>query len=259
MTSIQPNTQPGTPPGAHQGRGVAQAIYTRHQQLFYELVEHLKTIEERGDAASLATFLSDDLLSQVLGEEEHLYPQLRSGGTATDTMSVDHEFIENYVRRIRRAVAALQQARPDEQAAAREEVYRLGRQLEAILELHLAKEDHIYLPLLKQLSHERSEGEGTPTSERLREEAAAPQADAIEVRDMIDARGLTPTAGHARAFAAFGALRPGEAFILVIDRDPRPLRYELTWEYQRDHHGRLIWEPLEQGPQTWRITIGKSL
>ncbi len=75
-----------------------------------------------------------------------------------------------------------------------------------------------------------------------------------QVKDLIDARGLSPLARHARAFAAFGAVRPGEAFILVSDHDPRPLYYELSFEYW----GQLIWKPLENGPDTWRVCIGKG-
>lgn len=238
---------------------VSQAIYDRHQALFYGLLEHLKILEEQGDSdpSVLARFLSEQLLPQVFGEEAYVYPSLHAEGMTTDTMSVDHEFIEAYVRRIEQAAQRLEHASADERVAVRGELVRLGRQLEAILELHLAKEDHIYLPLLQEMRREQQQ---TLTEQAIleREHELNESANVREVRqvkDLIDVRGLSPVARHARAFAAFGAVQPGEAFILVSDHDPQPLYYELTFEY----HGRLIWEALENGPDTWRVCIGKGV
>lgn len=240
-----------TTSGARLG-SASQAIYDRHQQLFFGLLEHLKRIEEQAetDASAFVTFLTEDLLPQVFGEEERLYPSLHSAGTTTDTMSVDHEFIEAYVRRIEQAALTLKRAREANQPAARRELVRLGRQLEAILELHLAKEDHIYLPLLKHI------GEGQRQAILKGEDHLPEPAEqkALVVKDLVDARGLSPVACHARAFAAFGALQSGEAFILVSDHDSQPLYYQLTFEYR----GRLVWESLEKGPGTWRVSIGKG-
>lgn len=238
--------------------GVSQAIYDRHQVLFYGLLEHLKILEEQDDSdpSVLARFLSEQLLPQVFGEEAYVYPSLHAEGTTTDTMSVDHEFIEAYVRRIEQAAARIEHAGADERIAARRELVRLGRQLEAILELHLAKEDHIYLPLLQEIRREQRQR--LPEQTILEGEHELSESVSVrevgQVKDLIDVRGLSSAARHARVFAAFGAVQPGEAFILASDRDPRPLYYELTFEYQ----GRLIWKSLETGPDTWRVCIGKG-
>jgi uncharacterized protein (DUF2249 family) len=236
--------------GVRQG-GASQAIYDRHQLLFYGLLEHLKLLEHDGDVGGLATFLGEQLLPQVAGEEAYLYPSLHEGGTTTDTMSVDHEFIEAYVRRIEQAVAAFGRATAEEQSSARREILRLGRQLEAILELHLAKEDHIYLP---RLEHVLSSGREGAVGDVDASAGPARRPRAVEVKDMVDVRGLASTARQARTFAAFGALSPGEAFLLVSDCDPEPLFYQLTFEYQ----GQLAWDPLARGPDTWRVVIGKG-
>jgi uncharacterized protein (DUF2249 family)/quercetin dioxygenase-like cupin family protein len=70
----------------------------------------------------------------------------------------------------------------------------------------------------------------------------------------LDVRDLVPRDRHARIFATFEALRPGEAFRLVNDHDPKPLKYQFAAE----HAGEATWEPEQTGPQTWIIRIGKS-
>jgi uncharacterized protein (DUF2249 family)/quercetin dioxygenase-like cupin family protein len=70
----------------------------------------------------------------------------------------------------------------------------------------------------------------------------------------LDVRDLAPRDRHARIFATFDALRPGEAFRLVNDHDPKPLKYQFAAE----HAGEATWEPERTGPETWIVRIGKS-
>ncbi|WP_174583477.1 DUF2249 domain-containing protein [Candidatus Methylacidithermus pantelleriae] len=49
-------------------------------------------------------------------------------------------------------------------------------------------------------------------------------------------------------------VRPGEAFILLNDHDPKPLYYQFLHERQ----GQVTWEYLEEGPEVWRVLIGKA-
>ena len=49
--------------------------------------------------------------------------------------------------------------------------------------------------------------------------------------------------------AAVEALAPGSSFVLVADHDPIGLCYMLDAE----RPGTVTWEPLEQGPTTWRV------
>jgi uncharacterized protein (DUF2249 family) len=58
---------------------------------------------------------------------------------------------------------------------------------------------------------------------------------------------------HEVIFERFDALTAGESFILINDHDPKPLRYQLVAEYP----GELLWEYLEQGPEVWRVRMGK--
>ena len=70
----------------------------------------------------------------------------------------------------------------------------------------------------------------------------------------IDVRTIAPRERHPLIFATFDALGAGEAFLLVNDHDPKPLYYQFSAERQ----GQFSWEYLEQGPETWRVRIGKS-
>jgi uncharacterized protein (DUF2249 family) len=69
----------------------------------------------------------------------------------------------------------------------------------------------------------------------------------------LDVRQLPPAKRHSLIFQAFEALKPGEAFVLVNDHDPKPLYYQFKFEQE----GRFTWECLEQGPEVWRVRIGK--
>lgn len=73
------------------------------------------------------------------------------------------------------------------------------------------------------------------------------------LEDVLDVRALTPGQRHERIFATYDALQPGDAFLLVNDHDPKPLRYQL----EAEHPGAFTWDYLESGPQTWRVRIGR--
>src|SRR5512135_3262293 len=69
----------------------------------------------------------------------------------------------------------------------------------------------------------------------------------------IDVREIVPRERHPLIFRAFDALAPGEAFLLVNDHDPKPLYYQ----FQAESKDAFSWHYLEQGPEVWRVTIGK--
>ena len=76
---------------------------------------------------------------------------------------------------------------------------------------------------------------------------------ASDSTDVIDVRSLVPAQRHAKIFELVAALQPGGAFILVNDHDPKPLYYQLEAEYPHQYS----WTYVEQGPQVWRVEIGK--
>ena len=77
------------------------------------------------------------------------------------------------------------------------------------------------------------------------------------IQTIIDVRTLVPRDCHdiiSRVFSSFRKLAAGETFELVNDHDPRPLFFRLDAE----HPGGVTWSYVEQGPQTWRVRIGKA-
>lgn len=141
-----------------------EAIRGHHRDLIATLDGHVAALaagREDVDPAALVAFLKGDLLPHARGEERHLYPAveglLREHGRATATMSVDHEYIEGYVAEIEKAVQAIESG--GDASRARERLERLVLQLQAVLQVHLEKEERIYLPLMEQhMPEEEQEG-----------------------------------------------------------------------------------------------------
>jgi len=73
------------------------------------------------------------------------------------------------------------------------------------------------------------------------------------LKTTIDVRQIPPPQRHPLVFKTYGELQPGEHFQLVNDHDPKPLFYQ----FNAEHTGEFTWEYVEQGPQTWRVNIGR--
>ncbi len=71
---------------------------------------------------------------------------------------------------------------------------------------------------------------------------------------VIDVRPIAPRERHPLIFDTFARLQPNESFELVNDRDPKPLFYQ----FQAELPGLFSWDYLEQGPDVWRVRIGKA-
>lgn len=70
----------------------------------------------------------------------------------------------------------------------------------------------------------------------------------------IDVRIIEPRDKHRVIFETFFALNSGEKMEIINDHDPRPLHYQLIAE----NDGEFGWEYLEEGPETWRVSIEKK-
>ena len=70
---------------------------------------------------------------------------------------------------------------------------------------------------------------------------------------ILDVTKLAPAVKHSTIFAHVDALQDGESFIIHNDHDPKPLYYQFKAESQAE----FSWEYLEQGPEVWRVAIGK--
>jgi iron-sulfur cluster repair protein YtfE (RIC family) len=136
---------------------VGEAIHNHHQEILDTLTRHVTSIVGNDDGANpsaLVAFLKGDLLPHAQGEEVYLYPAVdplvKSHGKATATMTVDHEFISGYIDRIEEATRALGSAGEFEAPAKWASLQRLCLQLEAVLALHLEKEERVYILLFEK-------------------------------------------------------------------------------------------------------------
>jgi uncharacterized protein (DUF2249 family) len=234
---------------------VINAIKGHHRELMPQISEGTESLA-KGDVAQLAVFvqfLKSDLLPHAGGEEAHLYPAIdplvRDHGRATATMSVDHEFISGYVQELEQAGNEWQRAAAADQPELARRVARLAIGLEALMKVHLEKEERVYLPLFERY---------LPASDQQRildgmHEAYDVQAEPA-VEKILDVRRVMPAQRHGLIFETFDQLRLGESFILVNDHEPKPLYYQFAAELT----GQFEWNPLQSGPTEWRVKIGRT-
>ena len=70
---------------------------------------------------------------------------------------------------------------------------------------------------------------------------------------VLDVRQEPPARRHTLIFDTFRDLGPGTGFELRNDHDPKPLFYQFSAELP----GQFTWDYLEQGPEVWRVRIGR--
>ncbi len=70
----------------------------------------------------------------------------------------------------------------------------------------------------------------------------------------IDLRQIEPFARHTLIFSSYAALLPGQALEIINDHDPAPLNAQ----FQIRSPGLFSWNCVEEGPQVWRVRIGKT-
>ena len=255
---------------------LGEAFRDHHRSLLGRLERYVAALQGPDadeQAAGLVSFLQEELLPHARGEERHLYPAveplLHRNGRATATMSVDHEALERYVQQVTRAAEALRRAPPDQRADVARQLRRLLVELSAVLRLHTEKEERIYLPLVEQHLPEQEQrrlleamhdGEGGAAHERGQGHAhghwsdGGPSAEAASGSPVLDVRPLPPPRRHPLIFEAFDQLGPGEALELINDHDPRALYYQFAAE----RPGQFTWQYLRQGPEVWRVRIGRA-
>jgi uncharacterized protein (DUF2249 family) len=89
---------------------------------------------------------------------------------------------------------------------------------------------------------------------RLEAAEAAGRSTIVSEQQVLDVRSEPPVRRHTLIFATFDALAPGTAFELRNDHDPKPLYYQFAAE----HAGSFTWDYLEEGPEVWRVRIGRT-
>ncbi len=139
-----------------------QPLRDEHRELYTHVDEILALADELADRppealldrlARVASFLRHDLLRHAAAEEAALYPvvgQLMGAPEATATMSRDHREIEGLSGRLDRLVGQLGIGRAEPAGAQRIDAQRILYGLHALVSLHFAKEEEVYLPLLDE-------------------------------------------------------------------------------------------------------------
>ncbi len=235
---------------------LSEAIRRHHMSLAETLQAHARGVggaETQKEREAFVAFLKGDLLPHAHSEERYLYGAVdalvREHGKPTATMSVDHEFIASYIARIERTANELAAANNGERAQLLGQLRDLASRLDAIVELHLAKEERVYLPLIEEHMDKARQGRLLEAiHESYEEEKKTP------VERPLDVRNIVPRERHRRIFDTFETLKPGEVFVLINDHDPKPLYYQ----FQAEHTGKFTWDYLEQGPEVWRVRIGRG-
>lgn len=114
--------------------------------------------------------------------------------------------------------------------------------------------DHDPKPLFYQLKATRGDSfsweylENGPDAWKIKITNNAPDYD------VLNATLIEPRIKHQTIFEKFDSLKPGEAFVLLNDHDPKPLYYQLS-QIRGDI---FTWEYLQQGPYEFRILITKK-
>jgi uncharacterized protein (DUF2249 family)/iron-sulfur cluster repair protein YtfE (RIC family) len=234
---------------------ISDAFQNHHQAILSTVAAHVAAIAEaapHADPRALVTFLQGDLLPHAAGEERYLYPALdpvlKRHGRPTDTMTVDHEFIERYIQQIAETVGALSIAEPVDPPALQTRLQRLCWQLQALLELHLEKEERIYMPLFERyVADEEQQRILEGMHEPPLNESARPHPTVLDLRTLL------PAQRHKWIFDSFEDLEAGEHFVIVGDQNLRPLFYE----FQAAWGDGFTWEDLDDGPARWRARLGR--
>lgn len=90
--------------------------------------------------------------------------------------------------------------------------------------------------------------------EAIRSRTASGESAGDAFHSTIDVRTIAPHERHDLIFSSFNGLPQGAALQLVNDHDPAPLHRQ----FKSSLHGLFTWDYLEQGPELWRVRIGKA-
>ncbi|MCT2588649.1 DUF2249 domain-containing protein [Streptomyces sp. N2-109] len=187
--------------------------------------------------SALTGFCTGELRPHLAATDETLYAAA-SGAAETRLL----------VQALRAASAALQR-QVDALSAAEDDASALAvaQQAEAVLGVHFTVERTVLLPALAALP-------GADLPSLVADLHTLLSGGALERPAVIDVREIPHGRRHPRIFACYARLAPGEAFTLVNNHDPRPLRREFEAAYP----GAYSWDYVESGPEVWRVRIGRA-
>lgn len=254
---------------------VVDAIRRHHEQLEQAVAAGALGVRDAadrlGDVApardALVLLLLQEVLPHAAAEESTLYDV---AATLPRTELLVRAMVAEH-RRLEGLVNELARARTSGAMAASAGAVR------ALFEAHLAKENDDLIPelvahdvdLARLLNGMHEILGGTHADSAADTEGsggcgcggcgcgggAEAEADgSVAAEGDLDVRAMAPALRHEQIFAAVADLPPGGSFVLCNDHDPKPLRYQLDAE----RPGQITWDYLEQGPQVWRVRIGRT-
>jgi uncharacterized protein (DUF2249 family) len=107
---------------------------------------------------------------------------------------------------------------------------------------------------LDGIMHHIARVEARLAEQQVPQQPATPKGNTMsEAERILDVRTEIPKRRHELIFESFGDLPVGETYVLVNDHDPKPLRYQ----FEAENAGEFSGEYLEQGPEVWRVRIGR--
>lgn len=232
---------------------IGKTLRDDHARIRRELAENVRRALDRGtrdDLNALLALLQGELLAHARAEQEDLYPAVdllvRDHGRATATMQIDHEKIAEQVTHVAEAVERLRTEHERmPRMEARTELREALLRLDTLLEVHLEKEERVYVPLIER---HLSSAEQEQLLGRFREAERETTPS-----DELDVRHVAARERHPLIFAAFDRLPIGGGFTIVSDHDPRPLSYQFAAE----RPNAFSWEYLERGP-VWRVRVTRT-
>ncbi|TYB48951.1 DUF2249 domain-containing protein [Actinomadura chibensis] len=118
--------------------------------------------------------------------------------------------------------------------------------VEALFAAHVDVERNVLLPALGELP-------GADLPALVADFETLLGGGRLDAPDVIDVREIPHGRRHPQIFTRFSRLAPGEAFILVNNHDPKPLRRE----FQATHPDAFTWDYVESGPEQWQVRIGR--
>jgi uncharacterized protein (DUF2249 family) len=244
-----------------------EAILRHHEQLLQEVSARAAAVVDAAERLADVTphrdafvgLLRDEVLPHADAEEGTLY---RVGATLAPSRLLVAAMVAEH-RRLQALVEALATARTPVTMAA------TALALRTLFEAHLAKENDQLVPALV-LERVDLADLLAGMHEILGDAAGQPQGGCgcggcgcgggaegqttgVAQPGDLDVRQLPHAARHERIFGMVAELAPGEAFVLANDHDPKPLRYQL----EAMNPGQISWEYLEQGPEIWRVVVGR--
>ena len=75
-----------------------------------------------------------------------------------------------------------------------------------------------------------------------------------ETERVVEVKDIDPRHRHMVIQQLFEHLAPGTSLQLIVDHDPKPLRFQFETRYG----AQCRWSYLEEGPDAWRVRLQKQ-